>query len=111
MPLAEHGRCIASLLQGLREGDFVQRQPGDVIDRPQWPAAPIESLDTAHGVNAGARTVLATQKCGPCRLAIRSGGITAGETHALRGEAIYIGRFVILAAVTAEIGVAEIVGQ
>ena len=55
--------------------------------------------------------ILAGHERGACRRADRTSGVGIGETLALRGEAIEVRRLVILAAVAAEIGPTEIVGE
>ena len=59
VPLAEHAGRVAGLLQRVGDRDLVQRQPRDVIDRPQRPALPVEAIDVADGVDARPRPVLA----------------------------------------------------
>ena len=110
VPFAEHAGGVAGLLEGLGDGDFVERQFRDVVHGPQRPALPVEAVDAADGVHAGARPVLAAHQRRARRLAIRA-GVGAGELHALRRHAVDVGRLVVLAAETGNIRVAEIVGE
>ena len=92
-------------------GDLFERQLGDVVDGPQRAALPVEAVDSADRVDAGARTVLAAHQCGARRLAITAAGVAACESHSVLGEAVDVRRFVELAAEAGDVGVAEIIGQ
>ena len=110
VPFAEHAGGVAGLFEGLSDGDFVERQFLHVVHRPQWPALPVEAVDVADGVDAGARPVLAAHQRRTRGLAIRA-GVGAGEFHPLRRHAVDVGRLVILAPETGNVCVAEIIGQ
>ena len=83
----------------------------DVVDRPQRAALPVEAVDDADRVDAGARAVLAAHQRGPGGLAVRAAGVAVGEPHPLGGQAVDVRRLVVLAAEAADVGVAEVVGQ
>ena len=90
----------------LSSGSFVT-----LSDRPERAALPVEPVDAADGVHAGARPVLAAHQRRARRLAVRAAGVAAGEPHPLRRQAVDVRRLVILAAVTGDVGVAEVVGE
>src|SRR5262249_22024607 len=106
-----HPGRVARSLQRLRDGDFVQREFSDVVHGPQGPAWPLESVNAADGVNAGARTVLPAHQSGARGLAIRAASVAVREAHALRGQTVNVRCLVKLAAVAGHVRVAEIVGQ
>ena len=111
VPFAEHAGGVAGFLQRVGDRDLIERQCGDVIDGPQRAALPVEAIDAADGVDAGARAVLAAHQRGARRLAVRAAGVAARESHALGGQAVDVRRFVVLAAEAGDVGVAQVVGQ
>jgi len=111
VPLAEHTRRVAGPLQGLGEGDFIERQPDDVVHRPQRAAAPVEPIDAADGIDAGAGAVLAAHERGAGGGAVWAAGIAAGKSDAACRHPINVGRFVILAAITTHVRIAKVVGE
>src|SRR5262249_43329965 len=71
---------------------------------------PLKAIDAANGVDAGARRVLPGHQCGARGLAVLA-LMVIREPHALRREAVDVGRLVIFRAVTRDVRVAEIGGE
>ena len=111
VPFAEHAGGVAGFLERLGQRDFIERQFGDIVDWSQRAGLPIEAVDAADGVDAGARAVLAAHETRAGRLAIGAAGVAARESCALGGESVDVRRFVILAAEAGDVGVAEVVGE
>src|SRR6476660_6961062 len=80
VPFAEEGGRVSGLLHRLSEGRDIQRQLLDVVHRPQRTRLPIEAVDTADRVNAGAWSVLAADECGAGRLAVWAAGVGARKS-------------------------------
>jgi len=110
VPLAEHPRRVAGLLELVGERIAVEGQLGHVVDRAQRPRPPIEAVDRADGVGAGAGAVLPGEQGRARRRAILA-MVVVGQPHALRGESVDVRRLVIPAAEAAQVGPAEVVRQ
>ena len=110
MPLPEHRGRITRLLELVGEGVALEGELGDVVDRAQRPRPPVEAVDAADGVGAGAGAVLAGEEGRSRRRAVLA-MVVVGQPHALRGEPVDVRRFVIPAPEATEVGPAEVVGQ
>src|SRR5207247_9699558 len=92
-----------------RDGDFLERQIFRPIRNKQlWifgrqTGNPISDVQT-RGISAG-------QQCGPRWRTYRAGGIGLREFHPVTREPINVRRLVEVAAVTRQIGPAQIIGQ
>jgi len=111
MPFSEDGGGVASGFEALGENRAVEGEFGDIIDGTEGTRAPVEAIDVADGVDARARAVLSGHESGAGRLAIGATGVGGCAAEAFAGHLIDVGRFVIAAAVTGEVGIAEVIGE
>ena len=120
VPLAGEEGGVAGVFQGFGDGDLFERQAFQILGGEQFAILLREARERAGLVGlraaeevgvARACGILAGLNAGARRRAHRAGGIGAGETHAARGEGVEVRRLVERAAVTAEITLAEIVGE
>ena len=110
VPFAEHGGGVAGGFKGLGEDGDVEGEAGDVVGGAEGAGLPVEAVDAADGVDAGAGAVLAAHEGGAGGLAVL-GVVVAGEFEALGGEFVDVRRLVVGAAEGAEVGIAEVVGH
>ena len=90
VPLTEKCRLVAMLLQGLGQGDFLQRHL--IIERRRVePARPLAAEPVGR---TGARWILTRHYAEPCRTAYRIGRVAAGKVHAGTRQPVYIRRLV-----------------
>ncbi len=110
VPFAKHGGGVAGFFELLGDGGTVEREVCHIVHRTKRAGLPIEPVDATHGVDAGAGTHLAAHERragGSAVLAV----MVASEASTLAGQPINIWCFVVSAAETAQIGVAEIIGH
>src|SRR5262245_33531444 len=98
VPLAHQSRGIARSLERLCHCRFFEREPESSGRRPRKISFVAESLLVATGHEAGARWA-----------ALWARDVTAGESHAVGGERVNIGRQNVRAALDTQVRVAEIV--
>ena len=108
VPFAEHGGGVTGGFEGLGEDGDVEGEAGDVIGGAEGAGLPVEAVDAADGVDAGAGTVLAAHEGGAGGLAVL-GVVMASEFEALGSEFVDVGGFVVGAAEGAGVGVAEVI--
>src|SRR5262245_58933113 len=111
VPLAEHARDVTRLSKRVGDGDLIKRKCGHVVDRPQRPTLPVESIDTADGVHAGPRTVLPAHERCASRLTIGTACVAVGEFHTIGGELVDVWRLVVLATEAGDVDVAQVVRE
>src|SRR5262245_58781692 len=111
VPLAEQRCCVPGLLECLRHRDLFEGHLLDVVHRAERAALPVEAVDASDGIDTRARSVLSADESGARRLAVRPASVAGCETQALSGELVDVGRLVVLRALAAEVGPAEVVGE
>ena len=100
MPFADQTGGITRAAEVVGDGVLVERQP-----QLRFIA------DMRIEFMAEARLVTSREKAGARGTAIRRGDVTAGATHAAGRERVDVGRRHVLAAVNADVAIAEIVGD
>ena len=110
VPFAENTGGVPSLLQLIGHSIEVERERGDVLNRPQRSHAPVKTIDAPHRIHAGTGPMLAAHQRGAGGRAILA-VMMIGEAHALPGEPVDVRRLVVVASEAAEIGPAEIIGH
>jgi len=60
MPFAEHAGGVADFFQLRSDRVAFQWKLGDIIDRAEWSFGPIETIDTADGVDTCSSRMLST---------------------------------------------------
>ena len=98
VPLADDGRRVAGLLQGLRQRALLQRQ---AVLRPRPDHADLQPVP---------HRIAARHQGGPRRGADRL-HVELLEPRARRRELVEVRRLDLLAAVEADVGIAQVVGQ
>ena len=108
VPLADAGRTVSGRLERLGERELLEgqvladRRTTQLLGRPVGPPRqPVREVQP--------RGVLAGHDGGSRRGADRAGRVAVGEPHAPARQGIDVGGLVIRAAVTAEVGPAEVV--
>lgn len=110
MPFAEHAGGVARFFQLRSDRVAVQWKLGDVIDRSEWSFGPIETINTADGVDTCSSRMLSPEDrsaCGGTVLAM----VVIQEANALGCQSIDVGGFVVLASVASQVGISEVIGQ
>jgi len=118
VPLAEVAGGVARVLQRLRQRVEIRLQARHRSRKMHPRVAQQELLLQMHlrevaarGGDAGARGVLSDHDARPRGGAKRAGGVGVGESHASRGEAVEVRRFVEGAAEAAQIANAQVIGE
>ena len=110
VPFAEHGGGVTGGFEGLGEDGDVEGEAGDVFGGAEGAGLPVEAVDAADGVDAGAGAVLAAHEGGAGGLAVLR-VVVAGEFESLGSEFVDVRGLVVGAAEGAGVGVAEVVGH
>ena len=121
VPLAEVRRRIAGSLQRLGDRMVVGLEAGDALgdEYADFTVLVIAEafLELHHREmadgrgDAGTGRVLAGQDARACRRTERARGISLRQADAAGGQAVEVGRLMILAAEAGEVAAAEVVGQ